>query len=372
MDPNIPWTFIRTTTVLPYENISDGTIGIIRSPCRRPLNRERIFLNIRKHLVDLVTVNGRPLSISDDPPMKEILKMAAKSEKNVFTREQLLADIETVEKRMKEIVIAEVKNKMVSVMIDTVRKFGRSVLGINIQYILDDKIILRSIGNERLLNSHTGKYMANVVKDVLYEYGITVEKIYSITADNAANMKKVREELQKFFPLAIGNENENNLLSGEVAENQMDESDIDNMMFEALLEYETCNEEVLQIFSNHNTCEMGTDTDLESQQMLEHVRGTANNDDIISLSGVAHTLQLSILDAVKEFDKNTGLIRKGKDVCVKLRTQNILDMITKRKLPVPVLLNMTRWSSLLKMVKLFMIFSIIHTANKPHVCGRHV
>lgn len=76
------------------------------------------IVEIRKLLVELATVHGRPLMIVNDEPMVKILKMAANSEQKIFTREQLKEDIFEAERQIKFCIVEEVKGKMVSVMTD--------------------------------------------------------------------------------------------------------------------------------------------------------------------------------------------------------------------------------------------------------------
>ena len=47
--------------------------------------------------------------------------------------------------------------KLISLKLDAVKRLNRAFLGINIQYIVDDTIILKTIGLIELNESHTGK-----------------------------------------------------------------------------------------------------------------------------------------------------------------------------------------------------------------------
>jgi len=47
--------------------------------------------------------------------------------------------------------------KLISLKLDAVTRLNRAFLGINIQYIVDDSIILKTIGLIELTESHTGK-----------------------------------------------------------------------------------------------------------------------------------------------------------------------------------------------------------------------
>lgn len=85
---------------------------------------------------------------------------------------------------------SEVKDILVSLMVDIRSKRGKSILGMQIQYIRDGQIKIRTIGMIRMLKPHTGAYIAELIEKKLKEYSISLDQIYSFTTDNGANMLK--------------------------------------------------------------------------------------------------------------------------------------------------------------------------------------
>lgn len=81
----------------------------------------------------------------------------------------------------------EVKNKMLSVMIDIATK-NNKLIGISIQYILNGAIVVRSIGMIEMKHSHTAEYILKLLKQCLQIYDISTNNVISITSDNASNM----------------------------------------------------------------------------------------------------------------------------------------------------------------------------------------
>jgi hypothetical protein len=73
-------------------------------------------------------------------------------------------------------------------MVDIASKNHKSLLGISIQYVLNDVIVVRSIGMVQLNSSHTARYILQAMNNCLNLYGITHQQVISITTDNAANM----------------------------------------------------------------------------------------------------------------------------------------------------------------------------------------
>lgn len=53
-------------------------------------------------------------------------------------------------------IIKEIQNKLISLIIYVVTRINRSFLGIHLQYVIDGKIVLRTIGLIELTESHTG------------------------------------------------------------------------------------------------------------------------------------------------------------------------------------------------------------------------
>lgn len=126
-----------------------------------------IKLNITKkdlenNCVELVTVNGRPFSILNDSGFQKIinpLKCAIeKKNKQKFSissesiQKKVLEEADRIRKKISE----DIKNILISLKVDAVTRLDRSFLGINIQYIKDAKIILRTLGLKELEEKHTG------------------------------------------------------------------------------------------------------------------------------------------------------------------------------------------------------------------------
>lgn len=75
-------------------------------------------------------------------------------------------------------------------MIDIATKSTLSVLGINIQYIVDAIIVNRSIGVIQLNERHEGKNLAEEIHKFVEKYGITMQQVNAVTTDCAPNMFK--------------------------------------------------------------------------------------------------------------------------------------------------------------------------------------
>lgn len=70
----------------------------------------------------------------------------------IFFRNYVHDESVTIQKQITK----EVLNKIISLKVDAVTRLNRSFLGINIQYIMNEIIVLRTIGLVELTESHTG------------------------------------------------------------------------------------------------------------------------------------------------------------------------------------------------------------------------
>lgn len=137
--------------------------------------------------VELVTVNGRPFTLMEDSGFKKILdpikRGLLKKTKEDFslTAESIQKYISKEASALRQQIINEVKNTMVSVKIDGVSRLDRSFLGINIQYVRNGKIVLRTLALKELASQHTGMNLKNVILDVLSNFQIQCDQIYTIT-----------------------------------------------------------------------------------------------------------------------------------------------------------------------------------------------
>ena len=78
---------------------------------------------------------------------------------------------------------------------DIADRMGKSVLGINVQYLKQSEIVVRTRGMVEINCKHTGHNLKDMIIVVLNRCGLDIQNVYSCTTDNGANMIK----LQSFF-----------------------------------------------------------------------------------------------------------------------------------------------------------------------------
>lgn len=154
-------------------------------------------LKVLQCMVEKVTVNGRPFSsLNDSGYVKTIedkLNCLAKHGLEINLRDkkytQIKAYISGTANKIKEKITAEANDRHVSLMLDIATKNHKSILGINLRYIIDGKIIERCIGMMPLTERHhTSRNIAIEVKKCLDKFEISLKRVKSVTTDNAANV----------------------------------------------------------------------------------------------------------------------------------------------------------------------------------------
>lgn len=94
--------------------------------------------------------------------------------------------IEPSMKTIKNKIIKEIKGKLLFVKVDAATRMNRSFLGINVQFIKDGIINMRTLSVYEL----TGAYIKDVILEVLELFEVKLHHVYTMTTDNGANMDK--------------------------------------------------------------------------------------------------------------------------------------------------------------------------------------
>ena len=81
------------------------------------------------------------------------------------------------------------------------------MLGLNVPFIQDGRLILRTLGMREIYVRHTGQNLKDIVMEIPGSYGITRDQIQSVTTDNGRNMLTAIASMNKN---TNGNEDEFN------------------------------------------------------------------------------------------------------------------------------------------------------------------
>lgn len=270
--------------------------------------------NIKVMCMKLITTHGRPLAMMEDEAFQQLVKAASKDgiQVNIKSIKELVI-IQAADIRNK--ICNEVKNSMISLKVDSVTCAERKFLGINIQYIKNSDIVIRNLAVTEVHQSQTGDHLKDTVEEVLTDFKINKDQIYSICTDNGANMIRMTKLLGgKYF---IENEFDD------------DDSEEDEEMYETL--------ENAQVFTLNNS----------------------GNFKIRGMLCAAHTLQLAIKDAITENVGTQAILHMARNVVNTLRQPNNAYRLKAAKLNKAINDCRTRWTSTYCMLERLLTFQEI-------------
>ncbi|XP_018305777.1 uncharacterized protein [Mycetomoellerius zeteki] len=159
---------------------------------RKCVREERVV----HECVDLVTVHGRPFALMDDIAFKNIIKMippGSGTNKIIIVNAVKIKKAVTERTRsIRDIIAKEVESKLVSLKVDCAYTcMDRSFLDVNLQYIYNKKIVLKTLAVVEMTERHTAEALKLEILSILNMYGISIHQLYTITTDNASNMQKM-------------------------------------------------------------------------------------------------------------------------------------------------------------------------------------
>lgn len=109
--------------------------------------------------VALVTINARPFSMLDDSGFQQIINLAlGDASQEVINSRNIPKYISKAAEQMREHIREEIDGKMVSIKIDGVTRQGRSIMGVNIQFVMNGEIQVRTLAMKTIEQAHTGTY----------------------------------------------------------------------------------------------------------------------------------------------------------------------------------------------------------------------
>lgn len=341
----------------------------ITSDKKEPIPIKR--LKLLQNCTEIVSINGRPFSYIHDSGFRAIIKDKLAeieegkhplnlSDKNLIVVKNHLSN--TAEK-IRTHIRDEVKGRPLSLMCDIVTKHNRSILGVSIQYSLNGKVKIRSIGMIELHESHTGIYLSKIIKQRLQVFNVSLKQIITITTDNGANiLKMVRDMeccLQSEINQAKQNQSETQITSTENVvglDNEETDVAIDRLLAE---EREIDDDEAIQriideaenemVIDNHETLLTQIATELS-------VCGANIEWNITGVNCAAHTLQLGLKDGMQKLGKShKNVIELCRQACKFLRLRSTMTEMEIMQISyrLPRLENATRWCSTYLMVRMF-------------------
>lgn len=164
-----------------------------------PIDRELL----KEIGVKMVTSGGLPFNALDQPGLGDLLRILTSALKiPSINRKTVPEDVDRMAAAFKKGMIDEMRGRMICLKLDSATRKGKSVIAICAQYIMEAKIVMRTLAVYELAVAHTAETIRDEIIRVLKEFEVPITQVYAITTDNGANYLKAARlinEVQKSF-----------------------------------------------------------------------------------------------------------------------------------------------------------------------------
>jgi len=165
--------------------------------------------------IGLVTEDSIPFNVLNSNNMRNILKpicdgfKATDGKSFCLNASNCKKTLEIVANNLRKDMKDELKNKLLSLKIDSASRLCRNIFGISAQFISELEIKSRILEMVELkgVGCSTSKSLAMEIIKILSKYEVNLKQIVSVTSDNGANMLKATKILSVVSEEEIG-ENE--------------------------------------------------------------------------------------------------------------------------------------------------------------------
>lgn len=130
---------------------ANGLLKDYEPPAKKPriVAKRPIAIDLQlliEAVVKLVTDHGLPLSCFEWEGFRLLLDPICQAVGCTLNRETIKDHLRIMAKRVKEILKDEMANKLISLKVDSASCHNRHILGVNVQYALGDKVVIRTLG----------------------------------------------------------------------------------------------------------------------------------------------------------------------------------------------------------------------------------
>jgi hypothetical protein len=158
--------------------------------------------------VNLVAVHGQPFALIDLPAFQTIVKPIVRGLRSSvsITGASVRGLLEHKCNDLKTSIMEELKGRLLCLKMDCCSRLGRSILGVNVQFIKNARLVIRTLAMKEVYVRHTGHNIMGIVSSILNEFQIPMSKIYATTTDNGSNFVKCVKLMRAQNKVAGGEE----------------------------------------------------------------------------------------------------------------------------------------------------------------------
>lgn len=294
---------------------------------------------IRRAWVESVALDGRIIGCMNDAGTRRLLnpllhafeKAGVKVDVSVPTLKEYLTKCAA---EVKSEIRKEIENSIIHVKLDLARRQRKSILGVNIQYMKDDVIKVRTLSMLQTNGSHTGEYICSLLMQILDDFNIKYSQIHTITTDNGRNVLRSVDLFR-----AIEN--------ADLLDKSLEDIELHQLFGEEISTDDARTEETGSSEDTRSFEEMEITVN-DAIQLLQ-----AKTDIITPIKCAAHTVQLVVNVAMENTSYAKKLIKKCRRIVRSLLSPNMLNMIRQQNFKMPLMDCLTRWSSTYYMLERF-------------------
>lgn len=145
----------------------------------------------RKRMVQWVTVGNAPLNFFNLKCVQEVIHPIEDGARIGHTnRHNVLQYVNEATTKAIQHISSEMHGKLISIKADLATRKGRTILGINAQFIKQGKIVVRTLAMSERFERNTAESIMEEILKVLTTFEVELLQVYSITTDNGSNMLK--------------------------------------------------------------------------------------------------------------------------------------------------------------------------------------
>lgn len=249
-----------------------------------------------KACVQLATLNNLPFRLFEYAGFKDIIAPISQAFNININSHNIGEHIRSTADKIRNHICKEIEGKLIHLKVDAATRCGRSILGVNIQFLNGPTIVIRSLGMLEVFKKHTAEHLKEEIMLLLHTYNVSPASIYAATTDNGANLLKAVRLLKEHSI-------------------DVDEEQTDDLAIEENDVYEYTEQLISPLLS--------------------------------SVRCAAHTIQLSVHDVLKYYSEQLNKIR---EIVKKLRNNPYKNSFTLNGARKPFLDVITRWNSTYNMI----------------------
>ncbi|XP_058827404.1 uncharacterized protein LOC131687342 [Topomyia yanbarensis] len=257
--------------------------------------------------LQLVTQNSLPLTFPDTVGFRTLVEPLWRAVGLKINRKSLTELVSSGAKAMELCIKSEMAGRMINLKIDSASRGNRHIFGINAQFFKDGEVIIRSLALREIHERQTKENLKLTIEEVMEQFGIAHQQLYSVVHDNGANMIATVKLLRKMMETETTDESSmHNVLfdQSEVRtffedQNQDECDDIDICEDSEEDQAKCCDENDCDDIDDFCEGKDGEENTPEAKQNNEDKFGDLMREILDSTRCAAHTAQLAVWDVFR-------------------------------------------------------------------------